>query len=81
MYIYYIYYVYFIANAAVLCSTCSPSLLSITYPPAFSQIPVLGEQVLDYNFMAYAAALFAKQLPDFKRQVAAEAAAVGGSKK
>ena len=32
-------------------------------------------KILDYNFMAFMAALFSKHLPDFKRQQAAEAAA------
>mmetsp|Transcript_1426 Transcript_1426/g.3129 ORF Transcript_1426/g.3129 Transcript_1426/m.3129 type:complete len:323 (-) Transcript_1426:848-1816(-) len=38
-------------------------------------------KILDYNFLSYMASLFAKQLPDFKRQQAAEAAAAGSSKK
>ncbi len=39
--------------------------------------------MVDYNFLAYASAIFARQLPDFKRQqrteAAAAAAAAGGS--
>eukprot|EP00798_Chlamydomonas_sp_ICE-L_P010127 gene10127-8027_t len=37
-------------------------------------------KIIDYNFMASAASLFAKQLPDFKRQQAAEAAEAAARK-